>query len=457
MSTRNLVFILSVLFAVGIFALWYTWERQEYSLKIAAGQSSGQAFQLIKAIQTVSHRHHPEIKIEVFETRGSLQNARLLESGAVDLATTRSDLVLGNRAQLVAELYSDAFQLLIRRSSDISGIKDLIGKRIALPSENSAAYQSFWFVAAHYDLQPRDIAVYPGTDTTTDWLLINGDVDALFRVRAPGDASIDKLVHKADAKVIAIPQATALMLKQPALSSGLIPQGSYSGRPAVPEEDIETVAVKQLLLARKELPEAVVSKLTSILFERRRELIDEIPLAGSIAIPDRSSGTFLPLHSGAEAYYDRDDPSFLQENAEPIALFVSVLVILTSAYLQLSAFRRRRVLDAYNQELLALAKKARSARSFKTIDGCNTQLSLFVDRILEAVGDGLINAQEFTLFNFTYEAVEDAIRDREHQLERSNLTENAKTAAGVTKKPGRQSEKSRANRAKKSATKGKPA
>ncbi len=457
MSTRNLLSIALVLFAVGIFALWYAWERQEYSLRVAAGQSSGQAYQLIKAIQTVSHRHLPELKIEVFETRGSLQNARLLESGSVDLATTRSDLVLGNRAQLVAELYSDAFQLVVRRDSGISRIKDLIGKRIALPPEKSSEYESFWFVAAHYDLQPRDLRVYPGTEATTDWLLINGDVDALYRVRAPGDTSIDKLIRKADAQVIAIPQASALQLKQPALKSGLIPQGSYSGRPPVPAEDIMTVAVKQMLLARKELPDAAVSKLTSVLFERRRELIDLIPLAGSIAIPDRSSGTFLPIHSGAEAYYDRNDPSFLQENAEPIALFVSVLVILTSAYLQLSALRRRRVLDAYNQELLALAKKARSARSFKTIDNCNTELSLFVDRIVEAAGEGRINAQEFTLFNFTYDAVEDAIRDRENQLERSHLNENTKTKGSVTKRSGYRSEKSRSYRTKKSATKEKPA
>jgi len=453
-STRNLLSTVLVLFAVGILALWYAWEHQEYSLRIAAGQRSGQAFQLIKAIQAVSRRHHPEIKIEVFETRGSLQNARLLERGAVDLATTRSDLVLGNRAHLVAELYSDAFQLIVRRDSGIRRIKDLIGKRIALPPEKSGAYESFWFVAAHYDLQPSDIEVYPGTQATTDWLLINGDVDALFRVRAPGDASIDKLIHKADAQVIAIPQASALQLKQPALESGLIPQGSYRGRPPVPEEDIKTVAVKQMLLVRKALPDAAVSKLTSVLFEHRRELIDLIPLAGSIAIPDRSTGTFLPIHPGAEAYYDRNDPSFLQENAEPIALFVSVLFILTSAYLQLSTRRRRRVLDAYNQELLALAKKARSARSFKTIDNCNTQLSLFVNRIVEAAGEGRINTQEFTLFNFTYEAVEDAIRDRELQLERLTLDEKTDTAGGVTNRSGRRSGKSRTYRTKKPAAKG---
>lgn len=443
-----------ILFAGGIFTLWYAWDRQEYRLRIAAGPISGQAFQLIKAIQTVSHRHNPEIRIEIFETRGSLHNARLLESGSVDLATTRSDLVLGNGTQLVAELYSDAFQLVVRRDSGISRIQDLIGKRIALPSEKSGAYESFWFVATHYDLQPKDIQAYPGTEATTDWLLINGDVDALFRVRAPGDGSIDNLIRKADAQVIAIPQASALQLKQPVLESGVIPQGSYSGRPPVPEEDIVTVAVKQMLLARKELPDAVVSKLTAVLFERRRELIDLITLAGSIAIPDRSSGTFLPIHSGAQAYYDRNNPSFLQENAEQIALFVSVLVILASLYLQMSALHRKRVLDTYNQELLALAKKARAAPTFGVIDDCNTQLSLFVGRIVEAAGDGRINTQEFTLFNFTYEAVEDAIRDREHQLERSALGKKTGRSREAVTQSGRPSGKAGAKRTKKSGIKG---
>ncbi|MGI9384160.1 MAG: TAXI family TRAP transporter solute-binding subunit [Methyloligellaceae bacterium] len=421
MRARNFLSIMLALVAVSILVLWYVWERQEYSLTIAAGQSSGQAFQLVKAIQTVTHRHHPELKIEVFETRGSLQNARLLETGSVDMATTRSDLVFGNRGQLVADLYSDAFQLVVRRDSGIKHIADLIGRRIALPPEKSSAHESFWFVASHYAVEPKDIEAYPGTEATTDWLLINGDVDALFRVRAPGDESIDKLIRQADAQVIAIPQAPALKLKRPALESGVIPQGSYKGRPTVPDEDIMTVAVKRLLLARKELPDEAVSRLTSILFERRRELIDLVPLSGSIAIPDRSSGTFLPLHAGAGAYYDRNEPTFLQENAEPIALLVSVLVILASVYLQLSALRRRRALGSYNQELLALAQKARGAHDFETIDDCHDQLSRFVNRIVEAAGDGDINAQEFNLFNFTYEAVEDAIRDREHQLEREQL------------------------------------
>jgi TRAP transporter TAXI family solute receptor len=400
-------------------SLWYSWHHQKYQLSIAAGAQTGQAYQLMKALQTVTHRHHPELRIEVFESRGSLQNARLLERGAVDLATTQADLVSALNAHLVAELYSDAFQLIVRRGSGIEKIGDLVGKRIALPPERSGAYRAFWFLAGHYGLGEGDIQVFPGTQATTDWLLINGDVDAMFRVRAPGDETLRHVIDKINARVIEIPQAAALKLKQPAYEVGTIPQGSYKGRPSVPESDLTTVSVKRLLLARDNVSADAISRLTSILFERRRELIDLVPLAGSISVPDRSSGTFLPVHEGAQSFYDRDQPSFLQENAEPIALIVSILVVLASAYLQISALRRKRFLDRFNRELLALARAARRARSFRRLDEYDTQLGGFVERIVEATEEGRINAHDFQLFHFTYEAAEDAIRDREQQLERA--------------------------------------
>ena len=143
MSIRSWLGLALIAVAAGVLALWYLEDRREYKLSIAAGQKSEQAFQLVKAIQLVTHRHYPEIAIEVYETRGSLQNARLLDSDAVDLATTQADPVLGLSAQLVAELYPDAFQLVVRRDSGIRDIGDLVGKRVALPPDQSGEYESF--------------------------------------------------------------------------------------------------------------------------------------------------------------------------------------------------------------------------------------------------------------------------------------------------------------------------
>jgi TRAP-type uncharacterized transport system substrate-binding protein len=90
----------------------------------------------------VAERNHPDLKIEVFETRGSLQNAALLDRGAVQLATIQADQASGRNARLIAELYPDTFQIVVRPDSGIDSIDDLPGKRIALQPEKSGEYES---------------------------------------------------------------------------------------------------------------------------------------------------------------------------------------------------------------------------------------------------------------------------------------------------------------------------
>jgi TRAP transporter TAXI family solute receptor len=418
MGPRSFIAIILALLGLGLLGLWYWDTSRDYRLLIAAGQRSGYVFQIASALKLVTERHYPELSIEVFETRGSLHDASLLDQGAVQLATVQADQTSGLQGRLVAELYPDSFQIVVRRDSGIEAIGDLEGKRIALPPQKSGEYESFWFLANHYGLRESDLKVYTGTERTTDWLLLNGDVDALFRVRAPGDASILNLIRRIDGKVLPIPQAAALRLQHPAFEAGIIPQGSYNGRPAIPEKDQPTISVKQLLVARADVPADVIAKITSVLFEHRRELMDIIPLAGAIAAPPRSGESYVPIHAGVWAFWDRDKPSFIQENAEAIALMISIAVVVTSAYLQWATRRRKWVMDAYNRELMELARRARDAPDFETLDRCNTELAGFVGRIVEAAEHGRINAAEFTLFNFTYDAVEDAIKDRQLQLER---------------------------------------
>jgi len=334
MGTRSFLALMVVALCLGLLALWYFDTSRHYRLAIAAGQRTGQAFQIAKALQEVTHRHYPDVTIEVYETRGSLHNVRLIDNGAAQLATVQANQALGRKARLVAELYPDTFQIVVRRNSGIDTIGDLVDKRIALPPQGSGEFESFWLLAEHYELTGARLEVLTGTERTTDWLLINNDVDALFRVRAPGDPAILRLIKQIDGKVIAIPQASALRLKHPALETGIIPQGSYNGRPAIPQSDQPTISVKQLLVANESVPREAVAKITSVLFEHRQELIDLVPLAGSITAPARDGETFVPIHPGVRAFWDRDKPSFIQENAESIALMVSLAVIVTSIYLQ---------------------------------------------------------------------------------------------------------------------------
>jgi NMT1-like family len=234
------------------------------------------------------------------------------------------------------------------------------------------------------------------------------------------------LIRRVGGKVIPIPQAAGLRLQHPAFDEGVIPQGSYNGRPAIPERDEPTISVKELLVASEDVPAEVITKITSVLFEHRREMMDLLPLAGAIAAPNRSGETFLPIHAGVWAFWDRDKPSFLQENAEAIALMISLAVVATSAYLQWAT-------GGASASWTPITPSSSSSgyahgTHLISLDECNALLAAFVGRIGQSAEHGHINPAEFTLFNFTYDYVEDAIKDRLQQLERISGQER-KTAA----------------------------
>ena len=66
-----------------------------------------------------------------------------------------------------------------------------------------------------------------------------------------------------------------------------------------------------------------------------------------------------------------------------------------------------------------MSPAAPASPDFAALDRCNDELARFVGRIVHETERGRINTAEFTLFNFAYDAVEDAIKDRRIQLERA--------------------------------------
>lgn len=126
-----------------------------HRLILAAGDSAGESYILSKAIETVVERHYPNIDLTVQETGGTSENLKLLETDRVQLATAQADIPTGPTARLIADLYEDKFQLLVRRGSGIKHFTDLAGKRLAL-QQKGGQYKSFLKVAQHYGLRETD-------------------------------------------------------------------------------------------------------------------------------------------------------------------------------------------------------------------------------------------------------------------------------------------------------------
>lgn len=405
MSVRALAVVaLFVLAALGT-GLWLRESVADRHVTIAAGPTEGESYALALAIAEVARRHLHGLTVEVVETAGSEVNMRLLQEGRVELATVQADVHMDPSARMIAILYPDVYQLIVREDSGIDRLADLVGKRVALPPHGSGQYRSFWFLAEHYELEPTDLLAVPMSSASADWALADGAVDAVFRVRAPGNPAILRMIGAAPTRLVPIGQAAAMHIKQPALEPGVIPMGSYQGHPPLPETDLSTVAVHRLLIASERLDDDIAAGLTSVLFERRRELINLTTLAGFISRPSTGGGTFIPVHPGAQRFYDRDRPSFFQENAESIALVVTLGALMFSGLLQLGSRRKKRRIDRYNQEVLQIGVRASEAGNLDEIERCRRRLFELAAGVVDDAEVGLISPDGFNFFWFTWSMV----------------------------------------------------
>ncbi|NOQ65488.1 MAG: TAXI family TRAP transporter solute-binding subunit [Methyloprofundus sp.] len=409
----SITIILSLLLFLLFTLAWFFLVEQKTvnHLTIAAGHRDSESYALAQAIAQVTPKYHPDIKIQVLETDGSKQNVALLEKNLVQLATVLADTDMPPAATLMANLYPDAFQLIVQADSAIHSVADLKGHRIALPTKDSSQYNTFWSLADHYGLTQADLEYRSMSNGAASFALLDKAIDALFWVSAPGSSAILDLIEAGNLRLIPINQAEALQLDQPALQIGVIPVGSYRGNPAVPAEDLATAMVPRLLVTHEKLDPELVSRITSVLFERRRELVNVIPLAGFITAPDKNN-VFLPIHEGAQNFYDRDEPSFVEEYVDIIALILSVIAVIFSSVLHLLSDKKKQLVDAYNRELLDLCDTARKSFNYQQLFDIKDKLLDMLSELVLAEAEGEITTEAFESFAFTWKAVNESVRDR---------------------------------------------
>ena len=403
----------ALIFSVGLGVLWFYQNiNKSYLVRIAASKPGTDSYQLIKAAADVVEKQHPNTRFEFVPTLGSSQNLQLLKANQVQITAVQADSQLIPQARLVAKLFPDIFQLVVRKGSGIYKLSDLRGKSLALPSTSSGQYKSFWFLMAHYQYGEGDFDFKSMSASAAAFALEQGTVDAVFRVRPPGSKNIQDLVDKIEVRILEIDQAEAMSLKLPAIDTGLIPKGSYQGKPALPERDLKSAAVQRLLIAREDLDAEVVSNFTRVLFEQRKELLETSTLSSFVQAPDRDQGTDIPLHDGAQQYYDRNEPNFLQEQAEPMAFVITILAVLFSGLMQLARRRQKSLLQVYNTELGETLKKAEHLTDKDELQVMADHLNDVYKKIANDRTKEKLTAEDFDFIAFTWQMARDEVNER---------------------------------------------
>jgi TRAP-type uncharacterized transport system substrate-binding protein len=132
----------------------------------------------------------------------------------------------------------------------------------------------------------------------------------------------------------------AISYTAPKLTPRLIPAFTYD----LPgnDEPLLSVSVDTLLVTHKDISEAAIYELTRVLLEQKTRFTAIAPqlFAGINESFDPLDLNF-PLHRGARAYLERDDPSFIERYAETINMLVYVSFLMISAVLAFARWRDR--------------------------------------------------------------------------------------------------------------------
>jgi TRAP transporter TAXI family solute receptor len=390
-----------------------------HHLVMASGSQTGEYYAFSQAFAQVISRHYPRVQIQVIATEGSQNNMALLRDDMAQLALVQSDTPVDPPVRAVALLFPEMFHLIARTDSGITSFADLRGKRVALMPEGSGSYALFWPLSQHYGLTPESMTTLPMPPAEAHVALQRGEADALFRVITLGNPAVKDLLFSEPVQLLPIDQIDALRLSLPYLDARTIPKGTYDGGRPIPAEDLSVVAVNALLVAHQDLPAELVADITRTLYENRNELVTLYPKAAMIRLDSSGEDLGLPLHDGARAFYNQDDPEFIVEYAEPIGLLFSVGVLAISGLWQFRLWwmgKQKNRADVYNLEILDLIDQINQTYSLPELMALRQELFNILKRVVTDLDVDRITSESFEAFTFPWEIAINTIRHQELML-----------------------------------------
>jgi len=131
------------------------------------------------------------------------------------------------------------------------------------------------------------------TDRQTDMAFIAGGIP---------HAAVTEMMTRMDAKILNLDQEVIdkLIEQYPAYFPIEVPANSYKGQ----TEPVQTVAVGNLLVVRKDMDEELVYKMLENIYANKDELANSYKGAANFKIENGLNGMTLPLHPGAVKFFE---------------------------------------------------------------------------------------------------------------------------------------------------------
>lgn len=405
------------------------------TLRIAVGPGNSEDFRVVQSIARVfdpqaAGRDRSSIRLRIVPTEGSVQSAVSLEAGQADLAVVRGDQKLPKDSQAVATLRKNVVAIWLPPAPVVKGkkaapqkikrIENLAGHRIGVIGRSQSNVNVLRVILKQYGVSIDKVEIVQFSVNEVTEAVRNNKVDALLAV-GPPNSRITSEAIAASARdggtpiFLPIDSADAIATNDPIYEASEIAPGAFGGAPARPEETVKTIGFAHHIVARKTLPDSVVTTFTRQLFSMRQALIAENPSAAKIEVPDTDKDAAIPVHPGAAAYVDGEEKTFMETYSDLIwwsIMAVSVLGSLGAWSVSYLKKDERTTNTSLRERLLEMLTQARKASSHDQLDELQAEADDILRNTLDCYEHGAIEAGTLTAFQIALEQFHNAVADR---------------------------------------------
>ena len=290
--------------------------RGNVIMTFGTADTGGSMYPAGAAVSQVWTNNVEGVKCNTQTSTGSFQNCQDVSTGEVDVAVATSDVVLNayngtgkfadigklDNLRVIGAVYTSVLSGVALKSSGLTYIHELLGKRVAVgpaasATENAtlAAFGVMGIDSSNTSLE--NLGLGDGADSVGDGIL-----DAAFGFAGLPIGGQLNLAATKEIQVLDMTQEEIdkVLAGNAAYIQTKIPAGTYTGQ----DNDANTFGVKCLIIVTADMDADLVYDLCKAMNEHTEELA-----AGNALLKHMTDPSFLctqmpiPLHDGAQKYY----------------------------------------------------------------------------------------------------------------------------------------------------------
>ena len=246
-------------------------------------------------------------------TGGPVQNVTLVQTGdhlmglvtmgpAFDAWNGKSELAPGLEHKDIRALfpmYQTPFQVIALKSSGITSVSDLAGKRVSVGPAGGTpgTYWPQFMAALGVEATVSNAGAADAAGQLTDGL-----IDAFAFAAGVPISAFAELAAQQDVVMFGFtPEEQAKVLEAfPAMAPLTIPAGTYAGHDYVQE----TVALWNFAVAHKDMPDSLAYEITKLALDNPDRMVQIHAAAKETLLENWNKNTFMPFHAGAVKYLE---------------------------------------------------------------------------------------------------------------------------------------------------------